>query len=54
MSINSPSDGNNPFTQLLGINNSMVIAGYHNFFNNQGFVLTLPAPVHGRRTIRTQ
>jgi hypothetical protein len=42
MSINSPSDGNNPFTQLLGINNSMVIAGYHNFFNNQGFVLTLP------------
>ena len=33
---------NNPFTQLLGINNSMVIAGYHNFFNNQGFVLTLP------------
>ena len=42
MSINSPSDGSNPFTQLLGINNSMVIAGYHNFFNNQGFVLNLP------------
>jgi len=41
--INSPSDGGDPFTQLLGINNSMIIAGYHNFFANQGFTLTLPA-----------
>jgi hypothetical protein len=36
------ADPNSPFTQLLGINNSMVIAGYHNFLNNQGFTLTLP------------
>lgn len=42
MNVNSPGDPNNPFTQLLGINNSMVIAGYHNFANNQGFVLNLP------------
>jgi hypothetical protein len=41
--VNNPNDPNDPFTQLLGINNSMVIAGYHNFFNNQGFVLNLPA-----------
>ncbi len=40
--VNNPHDTNDPFTQLLGINNSMYIAGYHNFFSNQGFVLTLP------------
>ena len=38
----NPGDPNDPFTQLLGINNNMVIAGYHNFFNNQGFTLNLP------------
>lgn len=38
-----PADPNGPFTQLLGINNSMIIAGYQNFSQNQGFVLTLPA-----------
>lgn len=38
-----PADPGSPFTQLLGINNNMIIAGYHNFFNNQGFTLTLPA-----------
>jgi probable HAF family extracellular repeat protein len=43
ISVNSPNDPGDPFTQLLGINNNMVIAGYHNFFNNQGFTLTLPA-----------
>ncbi len=32
-----------PFTQLLGINNHMVIAGYFDFAQNQGFTLTLPA-----------
>ena len=32
LSVSNPSDPNGPFTQLLGINNSMVIAGYHNFF----------------------
>jgi probable HAF family extracellular repeat protein len=37
-----PHDANDPFTQLLGVNNNMVIAGYHNFFNNQGFMLNLP------------
>ena len=42
MTMNNPHDTNSPFTQLLGINNSMVIAGYHNFFNNQGFTLNLP------------
>lgn len=42
MTVNNPNDTNDPFTQLLGINNSMVIAGYHNFFNNQGFTLNLP------------
>ena len=40
-----------PFTQLLGINNSMVIAGYQNFINNKGFVLVLPRPTSPRRTI---
>lgn len=30
------------FTQLLGINNSNKIAGYHNFNSNMGFTLTLP------------
>jgi probable HAF family extracellular repeat protein len=35
-------DPNVSFTQLLGINNNLVIAGYHNFFNNQGFTLNLP------------
>src|ERR1700751_6077334 len=42
LNINSPGDPNNPFTQLLGINNNMVIAGYHNFNQNQGFTLVLP------------
>jgi probable HAF family extracellular repeat protein len=42
VSIANPHDSNDPFTQLLGINNNMVIAGYHNFFNNQGFTLNLP------------
>jgi len=37
-----PGDPGDPFTQLLGINNSWTIAGYHNFFQNQGFVMTLP------------
>jgi len=40
--IQSPGDPGSPFTQLLGINNNLVIAGYHNFFNNQGFTLNLP------------
>jgi len=35
-------DPNVSFTQLLGINNNNVIAGYHNFQQNQGFTLTLP------------
>ena len=35
-------DPNVSFTQLLGINNSGVIAGYHNFQQNQGFTLVLP------------
>ena len=35
-------DPNVSFTQLLGINNSDVIAGYHNFNQNQGFTLVLP------------
>ena len=35
-------DQNAPFTQLLGINNNGVIAGYHNFNQNQGFTLVLP------------
>ena len=37
LSVNNPGDPNSPFTQLLGINNSNVIAGYHNFLQNQGF-----------------
>ncbi len=37
--INYPND---PFTQLLGINNSLTIAGYHNFNQNSGFTLRLP------------
>ena len=36
---NEPTVG---FTQLLGINNHDVIAGYHNFNTNQGFTLVLP------------
>ena len=38
--INYPGD---TFTQLLGINNSMLIAGYHNFNQNSGFTLRLPS-----------
>ena len=30
------------FTQLLGINNSLLVAGYHNFASNSGFTLKLP------------
>ncbi len=41
--VQDPADPGDPFTQLLGVNNSLIIAGYHNFFQNQGFVLTLPA-----------
>lgn len=37
--VNYPSD---TFTQLLGINNAAVIAGYHGAAANQGFTLTLP------------
>lgn len=37
--VNYPGD---TFTQLLGINNSGVIAGYHNFNQNSGFTLVLP------------
>jgi hypothetical protein len=37
--VNYPGD---TFTQLLGINNSGVIAGYHNFNKNSGFTLVLP------------
>jgi probable HAF family extracellular repeat protein len=36
---NYPSD---TFTQLLGINNSYVIAGYHNFNSNSGFTQHFP------------
>jgi hypothetical protein len=39
MTVNYPGD---TFTQLLGINNSLRIAGYHNFAENSGFVLKLP------------
>jgi probable HAF family extracellular repeat protein len=35
-------DPNSSFTQLLGINNNNIIAGYHNFQQNQGFTLVLP------------
>ncbi len=38
--VNYPGD---TFTQLLGINNSMLIAGYHNVNENSGFTLKLPA-----------
>ena len=37
--VNYPGDS---FTQLLGINNAGVIAGYHNFTKNSGFTLVLP------------
>jgi hypothetical protein len=37
--ISYPGD---TFTQLLGINNSGLIAGYHNFNKNSGFTLVLP------------
>ncbi len=37
--VNYPGD---TFTQLLGINNSLRIAGYHNFNQNSGFTLKLP------------
>ena len=37
--VNYPNDN---FTQLLGINNSLLIAGYHNFDQNSGFTLHLP------------
>jgi probable HAF family extracellular repeat protein len=40
--VKDPGGSPAPFTQLLGINNNMVIAGYQNFINNKGFVLTLP------------
>ncbi len=38
-SVNYPND---TFTQLLGINNSQNIAGYHNFNTNSGFTFRLP------------
>jgi len=37
--VNYPGDN---FTQLLGINNSLLIAGYHNADQNSGFTLKLP------------
>jgi hypothetical protein len=37
--INYPGD---TFTQLLGVNNSLLIAGYHNAAQNSGFTLRLP------------
>jgi probable HAF family extracellular repeat protein len=37
--VNYPGD---TFTQVLGINNSLLIAGYHNFNSNSGFTLKLP------------
>ncbi len=42
VNIGYPNDAGSPFTQLLGINNSNIIAGYHNFFQNSGFTLNLP------------
>ena len=39
LTVNYPGD---TFTQLLGINNSQVIAGYHNVNQNSGFTLRLP------------
>ncbi|MGC2110912.1 MAG: hypothetical protein WA655_15430 [Candidatus Korobacteraceae bacterium] len=38
----NPNEPQVGFTQLLGINNSGVIAGYHNFNQNQGFTLVQP------------
>ena len=40
--VADPADPGNPFTQLLGVNSSLIIAGYHDFAQNKGFVLTLP------------
>ena len=37
--VNYPND---TFTQLLGINNTLTIAGYHNAAQNSGFTLKLP------------
>ena len=37
--VNYPNDN---FTQLLGINNNLLIAGYHNMDQNSGFTLKLP------------
>ena len=37
--VNYPGD---TFTQLLGINNTLEIAGYHNVNQNSGFTLRLP------------
>jgi probable HAF family extracellular repeat protein len=39
VTVNYPGD---TFTQLLGINNSFLVAGYHNFNQNSGFTLKLP------------
>ena len=36
---NNPAD---QFTQLLGINDALQIAGYHNVNQNSGFILQLP------------
>ena len=45
-----PADPNSPFTQLLGINNNNVIAGYHNFNSNQGFTRDCRTPSTSRTT----
>jgi hypothetical protein len=37
--VNYPNDN---FTQLLGVNNSLLIAGYHNANENSGLTLRLP------------
>jgi hypothetical protein len=37
--VNNPSD---TFTQLLGISNAGLIAGYHNFNKSSGFTLVMP------------
>ena len=39
LTANYPGD---TFTQLLGVNNSVIIAGYHNANQNSGFTLRLP------------
>ncbi len=39
VTVNYPGD---TFTQLLGVNNSLLIAGYHNVDSNSGFTLKLP------------